>query len=289
MTTPPSNSQHRITGSPPWPSGDVRANGIRLHYYRTGGAKPPLVLAHGFSDDGLCWTSVAHALEGSYDVVMPDARGHGRSQAPARGYGPLEQADDLAGVITGLTLRRPILLGHSMGAMTVLVMAGRHPDLPGAALLEDPPPWWMKDFPPPFNAQWRAQSKEWIAGFRRHSRKSIIAAQRLATPDWPEEDLIPWADSKTRLSLSIFHEDVPPEVDWPRLLREIRCPVLLLTADPDRGAIVTDAQAASLRAMVPHVSIAHIAGAGHSIHRDKSARFLEVVRAFMEELPVAEE
>jgi N-formylmaleamate deformylase len=289
MTTPPSNSQHPTPGSPPWPSGDVRANGIRLHYYRTGGAKPPLVLAHGFSDDGLCWTSVARALEGTYDVVMPDARGHGRSQAPARGYGPLEQADDLAGVITGLKLKRPILLGHSMGAMTVLVMAGRHPDLPGAAILEDPPAWWMKDFPPPFNAQWRAQSKEWIAGFRRHSRNAIIAAQRLATPDWPEEDLIPWADSKTRLSFSIFHQDVPPEVDWPPLLRGILCPVLLLTADPDRGAIVTDAQAASLRAMVPHMSIAHIAGAGHSIHRDQSAGFLEVVRAFMEELPVAEE
>ncbi len=273
--------------APAWPSGDIWANGIRLHYYRTGGDKPPLVLAHGFSDDGLCWTSVARALEGSYDVVMVDARGHGRSEAPSRGYGPLDQADDLAGVIAGLKLRRPIVLGHSMGAITVLALAGRHPDLPGAVLLEDPPAWWMKDSPPPFTAQWRAQSKEWIAGFRRHSRSEIIAAQHLAAPNWPEEDLIPWADSKTRLSPSFFHEDVPAEVDWPQLLRGIICPVLLLTADPERGAIVTDVQAASLRAMVPHLSIAHIAGAGHSIHRDQSARFLEAVRAFMEELPGA--
>jgi len=271
--------------NPAWPSADIRANGLRLHYYRTGGAKPPLVLAHGLGDDGLCWTSVARALEGSYDVVMVDARGHGRSQAPARGYGPLDQADDLAGVITGLKLPRPIVLGHSMGAMTVLVLAGRHPDLPGAVLLEDPPAWWMKEFPPPFTPQWHAQSKEWIAGFRRHSRMEIVAAQRREAPNWPEEDLIPWADSKTRLSFSIFHQDVLPEMDWPRLLRGILCPVLLLTADPERGAIVTDAYAASLRAMVPHLSIAHIAGAGHNIHRDQSARFLEAARAFMEELP----
>jgi pimeloyl-ACP methyl ester carboxylesterase len=275
----------RNADAPAWPSGDIWANGIRLHYYRTGGNKPPLVLVHGFADDGLCWTSVARALERSYDVVMVDARGHGRSQAPARGYGPLDNADDLAGVIAGLKLPHPIVLGHSMGAMTVLVLAGRHPDLPGAVLLEDPPAWWMKDFPPPFTAQWHAQSKEWIAGFRRHSRMEIVAAQRREAPNWPEEDLIPWADSKTRLSLSIFHQDVLPEMDWPRLLRGILCPVLLLTADPERGAIVTDAQAASLRAMVPHLSIAHIAGAGHNIHRDQSARFLEVVRAFMEELP----
>jgi pimeloyl-ACP methyl ester carboxylesterase len=68
------------------------------------------------------------------------------------------------------------------------------------------------------------------------------------------------------------------------VLGKIVCPVLLITADPERGAIVTGEQAASLRAMAPHVSIAHLAGAGHSIHRDQFARFLETVRAFLNEL-----
>ena len=56
-----------------WQSGDIAVNGLKLHYTRTGGAKPPVVLAHGFSDDGLCWTPVAEALEADYDVVMVDA------------------------------------------------------------------------------------------------------------------------------------------------------------------------------------------------------------------------
>ena len=55
-----------------WQSGDVVVNGLRLHYTRTGGDKPPFVLAHGFSDDGLCWTPVARQLEADYDVVMID-------------------------------------------------------------------------------------------------------------------------------------------------------------------------------------------------------------------------
>ena len=67
-----------------WQAGDIVANGIRLHYTRTGGAKPPLVLAHGVTDDGLCWSRLAEALAPSFDVVMVDARGHGRSQAPHR-------------------------------------------------------------------------------------------------------------------------------------------------------------------------------------------------------------
>ena len=75
-----------------WHSGDVEANGIRLHYTRTGGTKPPLVLAHGLTDDGLCWTPVAEALEAEYDVIMVDARGHGQSDAPETGYDSATQA-----------------------------------------------------------------------------------------------------------------------------------------------------------------------------------------------------
>lgn len=57
-----------------WLSGDVIANGIRIHYYRTGGDKPPLVLSHGATDNGLCWVRLTRALESEYDVIMPDAR-----------------------------------------------------------------------------------------------------------------------------------------------------------------------------------------------------------------------
>ena len=38
-----------------WQDDYVTANGIRLHYWRTGGDKPPLVLSHGITDSGLCW------------------------------------------------------------------------------------------------------------------------------------------------------------------------------------------------------------------------------------------
>ncbi len=51
------------------------ANGINIHYLRTGGSKPPLVLLHGLTGSGACWSPLARALEGEYDVMMPDARG----------------------------------------------------------------------------------------------------------------------------------------------------------------------------------------------------------------------
>src|SRR5690349_7853765 len=106
-----------------WMSGVCETNGIGIHYLRTGGTKPPLVLLHGLMGSGACWTPLARALENECDVVMPDARGHGGSSAPHDGYRYDDHADDVIGLVHGLSLSRPILLGHSMGGMTAAVLA----------------------------------------------------------------------------------------------------------------------------------------------------------------------
>lgn len=269
-----------------WQSGDVIANGIRLHYTRTGnGRKPPLVLAHGVSDDGLCWTPVAAALAPAYDVIMVDARGHGRSEAPPSGYGPLDQAADLAGAIAALELDKPVVIGHSMGAITTLTLAGAYPDLPRAIVLEDPPGWWLPD--PLLTSERALHMRAWIAGLKRKSREGLIAEQRAVTPHWSEAELGPWADAKLRVSehvLEVFNPAIPYQVDWPSLLRCVTCPALLMTADPALGAILTPDGAAALQALVPQLRVAHVSGAGHNIRRDQFERFLARVRAFLTEI-----
>jgi pimeloyl-ACP methyl ester carboxylesterase len=288
-----------------WQSGDVEANGIRLHYTRTGGAKSPLVLAHGFTDDGLCWTPIAEALQADYDVIMVDARGHGRSDAPEKGYDAATQAADLAGVIAGLGLHRPAVLGHSMGAATSLALAGLYPDIPGAIVLEDPPGWWsVAHEPAPAEEQEREVTSStiyggergeedrvvsrhaWFNEIKRKTRAELLAEQRAATPNWSEAELEPWADSKLRVSPKAFDllsPATPRAVDWQAVLPQITCPALLITADLDRGAILTDENAAALQALVPQLQIAHIPGAGHNIRREQFERYLEVVRAFLAE------
>ena len=58
---------------------DINTGGVKTHYYRTGGDKSPFILLHGATDNGLCWTRVAEMLSARYDVIMPDALGHGLS------------------------------------------------------------------------------------------------------------------------------------------------------------------------------------------------------------------
>ena len=267
-----------------WQSGDIAVNGLTLHYVRTGGAKPPVVLAHGFSDDGLCWTPVAEALEADYDVLMVDARGHGRSAAPEQGYGSADHANDLAGVIRTLGLERPAVLGHSMGAASTLALAGMYPDLPRAILLEDPPPWWITAEAGVLLTR-QSPIRLGIIELKRKTREELIAHARRGSPTWPEAELGPWADAKLRFSFNILIAAEPAAVDWSATVRRITCPVLLLTADPALGALVTPESAAALQALAPQTRIAHIAGAGHSIHREQFARYIEVVRAFVAASP----
>lgn len=273
---------------PAWEAGEIEANGISVHYTRTGGAKPPVVLAHGFSDDGLCWTPVAEALAPRYDVIMLDARGHGRSAAPERGYDTAAQVADLAGAIAALGLRRPAVLGHSMGAATALGLAGVHPDVPAAILLEDPPARWSPTPDDTSAAENRlARHRSWLAGLRGKTREELIAKQRAEAPGWSEAELGPWADAKLRLSPHVLNRDTRDDFDWPAALRRITCPALLIAADPARGAIVTEANAAALRALVPQLQVARLPEAGHSIRRDQFARYLEVVQAFLAETVAA--
>ena len=271
-----------------WQSGWVEANGIRLHYTRTGegarGAKPPLVLVHGFSDDGLCWTPEAQALEEAYDVIMVDARGHGRSDAPEQGYTPTDHAADVAGLIRALTLQRPAVLGHSMGAATTLTLAGTYPDVPGAVLLEDPPAWWVAR--PDDRAAWEqrwAGVRARLIELKRKTREELIAEQRAVAPGWTDAMVEPWADSKLRVSFNVLNNAYPETLDWPALVRRITCPVLLIRADPALGGIVTAEDAAALEALVPTTRVAHIPGAGHAVRRDQFERYIEAVHAFLRE------
>ncbi len=260
-----------------WQTSFISTNGIRVHYARTGGDRPPVVLVHGFSDDGLCWTPVASALESQYDVVMLDARGHGRSDAPAQGYDPVTMAADLAGAITGLGLRSPIILGHSMGARTAMVLACLFPALPRAIALEDPPAWWAAGDGRRDHQAWVERSRAWIARVQRQSREAIIAAQHADAPLWSEAELGPWADAKMRFNPIYFEHASLPVLDGHDLLTRLACPVLLITGDPALGAIVTDQQAAALQALVPQVRRAHIPAASHNVRRDQFELYLKAI------------
>ena len=264
-----------------WIEGDVTANGIRLHYYRTGGDKPSVVLSHGYSDSGLCWLRLARDLEADYDVVMYDARGHGLSEAPDEGYTSMERADDLAGLIRALGLEKPAIMGHSMGASTTLYCAARYPGLMRAVVLEDG--GILSSGPGRGLDPARAAAIHQNAREQREMTKAALMARcRNLHPTWDEIELEPWADAKRRLSLKAIGHPIGTEtLSWQDALGRVACPVLLITADLDRGASVAPETAEEARRILPTLRVVNIPGAGHNVRREQFERYAETVRAFL--------
>jgi N-formylmaleamate deformylase len=269
---------------PEWFSGSVVANGLRIQYSRTGGDKPPLVLSHGATDSGLCWTRVARALESDYDVILPDARGHGLSDAPQSGYATSDRAADLAGLIDALGLARPAVGGHSMGAATTLCLVAEYPDLASCAILEDPPFRSSEpNLPRPGQEDPRAAMRRVVLAAQSDGLEATIARGRAASPTWAEEEFEPWAQAKLRVSHK-YLDDLTARSsaqEWHELLPRVRCPVLLVTSDPELGGIVTPDVAQEATQLAPTLQVVRLSGAGHNIRREQFAAFVRDVRDFL--------
>jgi N-formylmaleamate deformylase len=262
-------------------------NGIRLHYHRTGGDKPPLILIHGISDDGLCWTPVAEQLAHEYDIIMIDMRGHGRSEAPEDGYLLKNLVLDVVGLIQKLNLLKPVLLGHSMGAITTLLLAGMFPDLPKAILVEDPPPFWMMQEISAKDAEFRGGLVSWFEALKRKTYDDILEEGRTNSPNWSQEELIPWVNSKHRFSPRIAELVHPLDivtVDFSKVLKSITCPALFISADNEKGAIARPADIVKIQSLIPQLEVRHISNAGHSVRRDQFQEYMRVVRAQLGEI-----
>ena len=260
-----------------WSEGYISVDGLKFHYTRTGDAhKPPLLLLHGFSDNGLCWLPVARDLEAQYDVIMPDARGHGLS-ARVQPNKQVDSAADVSGLITALGLHQPIVGGHSMGGLTATELGARCPDLISGLILEDPA--WI-DAPPDDLPLRENPFFEWLLKLEGISLGEIVAQGKANNPTWPEVEFEAWAESKQQLDKNIF-EAVSVRKPWREFVSAFTVSALLITADVAMNAIVTPAAAQEAVSLSPFLQVAPVPNAGHSIHRENYPAFMQAVQAFL--------
>ncbi len=180
---------------------------------------------------------------------------------------------DLENVVAGLELDRPALLGHSMGAMTVMLAASADPDRYRCAIMEDPPCWIGE--PPVRQAPPAVEQTE----------EALIKAGHKQSPMWHEEEFGPWARSKLQLRVppagrgSILGTEV-----WREAVPQLRLPSLLICGgNAERGRIVTPEVAEEIGAINPAVGTVTFANAGHNIRREAFDGFVGAVRSFLGE------
>jgi pimeloyl-ACP methyl ester carboxylesterase len=259
-----------------WATGSVSVGDVELQYYRAGEGEP-IVFAHGFLDTGRRWIPLADELAEDYEVVAYDARGHGRSDAPETGYHLTDRIADLRGVVDGLSLDNPVLVGHSLGATTVGWTAARHRALPKGVVLVDPD--CLHSLPTESPEDLFEESRSYLAETFDHSVEELIEesyeevqpthARRLATGhlecDWAIAELA--------------REGYPAPLK--DAFQDIAAPTLVMRPDSAVEERVADLNAA---ASLQSGRLVHIPDAGHYVFRDAFESAYSELQTFLRRL-----
>ena len=279
---------------PHWSEGDVFANNIRQHYYRTGGEKPPLLLLHGFNEYGLTWLRVAKELERDYDIIMLDARGHGHSDGITSGFSTSLLVEDVVGVIHELKLDRPRIIGLSQGGTTVLRLAAAYPQLVHSFIFEG---WGDENQPASFTHSegylaWYNSWLTWLEQLRTMSHvERVISALPQLLPTmggsiWPEEEYVPMVEAYALFDLNLARNSMnlwsSQERDNPNeLLMRVTCPALIMKhawAFPAPGTQPVVHEEPSEQS---NIKVVYFDNTGHLIRRVAFEQYMTLVREFL--------
>lgn len=262
--------------------GHFNSNGTEIAYYRTGGDLPPVVLVHGLTDSGMCWSSLIAELALSYDTVFLDNRGHGYTGLAADGvYTVAAMREDIRTLIESLELDRPTLIGHSMGAAVSASFAAMYPELIRGVILVDPP-WIAEELVTPEKIREGFESfRSDLSEFKALSFADLVSVGKERNPNWVEEDYRAWAKAKQMATFEVL--EILPDLltDWRKNAEKIHIPAMLMTGNPDLGAIVTPEIAAQVCSGKPNWTLFYSATAKHGVTRDDRENSTRAIKRFL--------
>ena len=235
------------------------------------GAGPPLVLVHGFTQTSRSWGPLAEALAERFAVVTVDAPGHGESAAIEV---DLRRAAELIGAAGG----RATYLGYSMGGRMCLELALDDPPLVERLVLISA----TAGIADPAERAARRQHDEALAATLERDGLDAFLERWLAQPLFAGLTDTGLADRRrntvaglaSSLRLAGTGTMAPA---WERL-GTIGVPVLLVAGSLDTKFV---ALAERMAAALPCAELAIVEGAGHTVHLEQPATFLDVLTRWL--------
>jgi pimeloyl-ACP methyl ester carboxylesterase len=277
-----------------WTEGDITANNIRQHYYRTGGDKLPLLLLHGFNEYGLTWLRVARELEQDYDIIMLDARGHGHSNGITTGFSTSLLVEDVVEAIHVLKLDRPHIIGLSQGGTTVLHLAATYPHLLHSFIIEG---WGDQHQPSSFTKSegyiaWYNSWLAWLEQLRTldHQERMLSALPQLfptmAGSLWPEIEYVPMVEAYALFNLDLARNSMQlwsnsEKEDPNELLQQVTCPALIMKHAWTFPSPGSQPAVREMPSQQSNIKIVYFDNTGHLIRRQAFEQYMILIREFL--------
>lgn len=249
-------------------------DGLTFSYLDSGGRAPVLVFLHAHWMGGSDIADVAGMFVPEWRVLALDQRGHGHTDHTLR-LSPEDRIGDVRALLSHLQIEEPVVLwGHSLGGMVAYRFAATSPQRVRALIIED--------IGVIHHGEGASFVLEWAGVYPTREALEEKIGARLAP--YLEKSIHHTAAGWTLMfepTEMMLSEHALAGDDW-KLWLASACPALVLHGDESR---VSDA--AELLEMAkrrPNTEYVSIGGAGHSIHIDKPAETIRVVRDFLDPL-----
>jgi pimeloyl-ACP methyl ester carboxylesterase len=115
----------------------TKGDGIDIQLALWNGEGRAIICVHGLTANCRCWDTMAASLAPRHKLIALDLRGRGLSEKPPEGYFVDQHCRDIGAVIKNLGIERPILMGHSLGALIALVFTALRPEETAGLVLVD--------------------------------------------------------------------------------------------------------------------------------------------------------
>ncbi len=257
---------------------DLEVNGINLHYATWGEFTRPrrtVLLVHGLTASSYYWNVLGPALaEQGWYAIAPDLRGRGQSAKPAHGIGIPFHMNDLLSLCDALSLPAVHLLGHSLGGLISLYLAGLHSEYVRRLIIVDAGGRLPDDAMQAIAASLKRLGQVYPSLDAYLEERRAVPIHQW-NPFWEEyyrSDVLTQPDGTviSRVPRAVIDEEVTGnatlQVDM--FMGRIKAPTLLLRAElgilaPDKGQILTVEEAKRVRETIPGCRAVDIANTNH--------------------------
>jgi pimeloyl-ACP methyl ester carboxylesterase len=274
---------------------------VSLNYAEIPAAGMPLVLLHG---GNACWQAFASILPDLADwhIYAPDLRGHGKSGWVPNSYRLQDYVDDIIAFLRDNIRQPAYLFGHSLGGIVALMVAAQFPARVRAVVVGDSPlsrqAWSEKSVPASDRLRaWRdlsggQKSIDQIMDLLKDSSTEVPGkSEPVSLRDAMGEDSPVYA----WLATNLYHSD--PDLltallerldvtlegyDMDVVLPAIRCPVLLLQADPNAGGMMTDAEVEQAQQLLSFPSHLKLQGVSHVLYNERKEPVVSALKTFFQ-------
>jgi pimeloyl-ACP methyl ester carboxylesterase len=270
---------------PPVQRTDAMTGMGRVSALRWGDGPPRVVLLHGAGQNAHTWDTVLIAV--GVPALAVDLPGHGHSMWRGdRDYSPATNAKAIDEALAAWRVEPIPVVGMSLGGLTTLALAGRHPEAVTELVVVDVTPSVLLRTQR-MTAKQRGTTTLTAGPAEFHNLDDMVRAAATAAPQRPEDSVrrgvlhnsrrLPdgrwvWRYDRFSAAPNAF------EPLWDEVSR-IDVPVGLIRGGDSN--FVSDEDVAKFAALCPQLTVDIVPGAGHSVHSDRPREFADLLRRLL--------